>query len=142
MSYIEFSAKYWCWIVQIGTAEAATDPKAVIDGGVTTLVPTSTAESLNPAEKKVRGFQAESNSPSRGGHLHERFSALLHVSNKHHFFLQALENNRRIQAQNNAPPDFPAFVRNGYDIKIMADDYVVDDKGLIYKVIGCVHFLS
>ena len=47
---------------------------------------------------------------------------------------QALENNRRIQAQNNAPPDFPAFVRNGFDIKIMADGYDVDEKGLIYKV--------
>ena len=50
------------------------------------------------------------------------------------FSIQALENNRRIQAQNNAPPDFPAFVRQGYDIKIMADGYDVDDKGLIYKV--------
>ena len=49
--------------------------------------------------------------------------------------MQALENNRRIQAQNNAPRDFPAFVRQGYDIKIMADGYDIDDKGLIYKVI-------
>ena len=47
--------------------------------------------------------------------------------------MQSLENNRRIQAQNNAPQDFPAFVRNGYDIKIMADGYDRDDKGLIYK---------
>ena len=50
--------------------------------------------------------------------------------------MQALENNRRIQAQNNAPRDFPAFVRQGYDIKIMADGYDIDDKGLIYKVRG------
>ncbi len=47
---------------------------------------------------------------------------------------QALENNRRIQAQNNVPAGFPAFVRQGYDIKVMADGYDVDEKGLIYKV--------
>ena len=48
--------------------------------------------------------------------------------------MQSLENNRRIQTQNNAPLDFPAFVRQGYDIKIMADGYDRDEKGLIYKV--------
>ncbi|EIE25094.1 FKBP-type peptidyl-prolyl cis-trans isomerase [Coccomyxa subellipsoidea C-169] len=80
----------------IGRANAA-EPKGVVDGGVTILVPTSTADSLSPVEKK------------------------------------ALSNNRRIQAQNNVPADFPAFVRQGYDIKIMADDYTIDDKGLIYK---------
>jgi hypothetical protein len=47
---------------------------------------------------------------------------------------QVLETNRRVQAQNNAPPDFPAFVRQGYDIKVLADGYSVDSKGLIYKV--------
>ena len=51
-----------------------------------------------------------------------------------HCVAQSLENNRRIQAQNNAPIDFPSFVRQGYDIKIMADGYDRDDKGLIYKV--------
>lgn len=56
--------------------------------------------------------------------------------------MQALENNRRIQAQNNAPRDFPAFVRQGYDIKIMADGYDIDDKGLIYKVRGARDFTS
>ncbi len=47
---------------------------------------------------------------------------------------QVLETNRRVQAQNNAPPDFPAFVRQGFDIKVLADGYSVDSKGLIYKV--------
>jgi len=47
---------------------------------------------------------------------------------------QSLEINKRIQRQNNAPVDFPAFVRDGFDIKIMADDYERDNKGLIYKV--------
>ena len=45
-----------------------------------------------------------------------------------------LETNRRVQAQNNAPPDFPAFVRQGFDIKVLADGYGVDEKGLIFKV--------
>ena len=44
-----------------------------------------------------------------------------------------LETNRRVQAQNNAPPDFPAFVRQGFDIKVLADGYGVDEKGLIFK---------
>ena len=47
---------------------------------------------------------------------------------------QSLEINKRIQRQNNAPVDFPSFVRDGFDIKIMADDYERDNKGLIYKV--------
>ncbi|CAK0783627.1 hypothetical protein CVIRNUC_006826 [Coccomyxa viridis] len=46
---------------------------------------------------------------------------------------KSLENNRRIQQQNNVPSDFPSFVRQGYDIKIMADGYDIDEKGLIYK---------
>ena len=48
--------------------------------------------------------------------------------------MQVLETNRRVQAQNNSPLDFPAFVRQGYDIKVLADGYRVDDKGLIFKV--------
>ena len=47
---------------------------------------------------------------------------------------QVLETNRRVQAQNNAPEDFPAFVRQGYAIKVLADGYSVDSKGLIFKV--------
>ena len=49
---------------------------------------------------------------------------------------QVLETNRRVQAQNNSPLDFPAFVRQGYDIKVLADGYLVDAKGLIFKVRG------
>ena len=51
--------------------------------------------------------------------------------------MQVLETNRRVQAQNNSPADFPAFVRQGYDIKVLADGYLVDDKGLIFKVRAC-----
>lgn len=48
----------------------------------------------------------------------------------------ALAVNRRVQAQNAAPDDgtFPVFVRQGYDIKVLADGFVTDPgTGLIYK---------
>ncbi len=38
--------------MQIGEAQAA-EPKGVVDGGVTILVPTSIADSLSPVEKRV-----------------------------------------------------------------------------------------
>lgn len=47
---------------------------------------------------------------------------------------QALQINRRTQRQNNAPPDFPLFVREGYDMTVLASSgYQVTDDGLIYK---------
>jgi FKBP-type peptidyl-prolyl cis-trans isomerase len=47
---------------------------------------------------------------------------------------QALQINRRTQRQNNAPPDFPLFVREGYDMTVLASGgYQVTDDGLIYK---------
>jgi len=81
--------QYWNLIVQTGTAEAASDSKAVIDGGVTTLVPTSTADSLNPAEKKVRDFPGRMECPFKREDvlLHECLPVLLHVSVKHRCFL-------------------------------------------------------
>ncbi|KAK9843584.1 hypothetical protein WJX84_004988, partial [Apatococcus fuscideae] len=45
---------------------------------------------------------------------------------------QVLEQNRRRQAQNSAPRDFPSFARQGFDIKILADGYSTSN-GLIYK---------
>ena len=71
-----------------------------LDGGVTTLLPTSAEADLSPSEKT------------------------------------ALAVNRRVQAQNAAPDDgtFPVFVRQGYDIKVLADGFVTDPgTGLIYK---------
>ncbi|GIM03285.1 hypothetical protein Vretimale_8049 [Volvox reticuliferus] len=41
--------------------------------------------------------------------------------------------NRRIQAQNRVPGDFPGFVREGFDVKVVGDGYVVAPSGLIYK---------
>ncbi|WIA34136.1 hypothetical protein OEZ86_012500 [Tetradesmus obliquus] len=46
--------------------------------------------------------------------------------------------NGRVQAQNRAPIDFPAFIRQGFDITVVGDGYVMDADGLIFKdfVIG------
>lgn len=48
--------------------------------------------------------------------------------------MQVLAINKRVQAQNNAPPGFPNFVRQGYEIAILADDYQESEEGLIWKV--------
>jgi FKBP-type peptidyl-prolyl cis-trans isomerase len=72
----------------------------VLDGGTTTLLPTSAMADLSPSEKT------------------------------------ALAVNRRVQAQNAAPDDgtFPVFVRQGYDIKVLADGFTTDTAtGLIFK---------
>lgn len=46
---------------------------------------------------------------------------------------QVLEYNLRSQRQNAAPPDFPSFVRQGYDMTILADGYQISPEGLIYR---------
>lgn len=47
---------------------------------------------------------------------------------------QALQINRRTQRQNNVPPDFPLFVREGFDMTVLVSGgYQVTDDGLIYK---------
>ncbi|XP_074592447.1 peptidyl-prolyl cis-trans isomerase FKBP20-2, chloroplastic [Curcuma longa] len=44
-----------------------------------------------------------------------------------------LEQNKKIQAANNAPDDFPNFVREGFQVKVVtSDNYVTTDSGLIY----------
>lgn len=47
---------------------------------------------------------------------------------------QVLAINKRVQTQNNAPPGFPNFVREGYEIVILADGYQESQDGLIWKV--------
>ncbi|MCE3050124.1 hypothetical protein HAX54_046505 [Datura stramonium] len=43
-----------------------------------------------------------------------------------------LEQNKRIQRENNAPEDFPSFIREGFTVKVvMSDNYVKRDSGLI-----------
>ncbi|KAK2980265.1 hypothetical protein RJ640_016943, partial [Escallonia rubra] len=45
-----------------------------------------------------------------------------------------LEQNKRVQRENNAPEDFPSFVREGFDVKVVAsENYVKRDSGLIYR---------
>ncbi|KAH0884481.1 hypothetical protein HID58_060577 [Brassica napus] len=45
-----------------------------------------------------------------------------------------LEQNKRIQRENNAPDEFPNFVREGFEVKVVAsDNYVKADSGLIYR---------
>ncbi|XP_042390517.1 peptidyl-prolyl cis-trans isomerase FKBP20-2, chloroplastic-like isoform X1 [Zingiber officinale] len=44
-----------------------------------------------------------------------------------------LEQNKKIQTANNAPDDFPNFVREGFQVKVVTSDkYVTTDSGLIY----------
>ncbi|XP_021892737.1 peptidyl-prolyl cis-trans isomerase FKBP20-2, chloroplastic isoform X2 [Carica papaya] len=44
-----------------------------------------------------------------------------------------LEQNRRIQKENNAPDDFPNFVREGFEVKVVtSENYIKRDSGLIY----------
>eukprot|EP00262_Sarcandra_glabra_P003310 TRINITY_DN1396_c0_g1_i2.p1 TRINITY_DN1396_c0_g1~~TRINITY_DN1396_c0_g1_i2.p1 ORF type:complete len:262 (+),score=31.24 TRINITY_DN1396_c0_g1_i2:99-884(+) len=44
-----------------------------------------------------------------------------------------LEQNRRMQEANNAPENFPNFVREGFDVKVVtSDNYVKSNSGLIY----------
>lgn len=43
-----------------------------------------------------------------------------------------LEQNKRIQRENNAPEEFPSFVREGFTVKVVtSDNYVKRDSGLI-----------
>jgi len=46
---------------------------------------------------------------------------------------QILEYNKRIQAQNRVPREFPWFVREGFDVKIIADDFSITKDGLLTR---------
>ncbi|KAK9273583.1 hypothetical protein L1049_018393 [Liquidambar formosana] len=44
-----------------------------------------------------------------------------------------LEQNRRIQRENNAPEDFPSFVREGFQVNVVTtENYIKRDSGLIF----------
>lgn len=49
--------------------------------------------------------------------------------------VKVLAINKRVQTQNNAPLGFPNFVRDGYEIIILADGYQESPDGLIWKVV-------
>lgn len=45
-----------------------------------------------------------------------------------------LEQNKRVQRENNAPEDFPGFVREGFQVNVVtSENYVKRDSGLIYR---------
>lgn len=45
-----------------------------------------------------------------------------------------LEQNKRIQKENNAPEDFPSFIREGFQVKVVTpENYIKRDNGLIYR---------
>lgn len=45
-----------------------------------------------------------------------------------------LQQNKRVQKENNAPEDFPSFVREGFEVKVVTPEkYAKKDSGLIYK---------
>lgn len=45
-----------------------------------------------------------------------------------------LEQNRRVQRENNAPDDFPSFVREGFQVNVVtSDNYIKCGSGLIYR---------
>jgi len=50
------------------------------------------------------------------------------------FEARAIENNQKIKQYNNAPEEFPTFVREGYDVRVLtADGFITQDDGLVYK---------
>lgn len=53
--------------------------------------------------------------------------------------LQVFTLNRRVQAQNRAPDDFPGFIREGFDITIVGEGYQMDPSGYVrgdYNTVG------
>ncbi|XP_014516647.1 peptidyl-prolyl cis-trans isomerase FKBP20-2, chloroplastic isoform X1 [Vigna radiata var. radiata] len=45
-----------------------------------------------------------------------------------------LQQNQRIQKENNAPEDFPNFIREGFEVKIVSsENYLKSNSGLIYR---------
>lgn len=50
--------------------------------------------------------------------------------------LQIFTLNRRVQAQNRTPDDFPGFIREGFDITVVGEGYQIDPTN------GCVFFVK
>ncbi|KAK9911032.1 hypothetical protein M0R45_034958 [Rubus argutus] len=45
-----------------------------------------------------------------------------------------LEQNKRIQKENNVPEDFPSFIREGFQVKVVTPvNYTTSESGLIYR---------
>ena len=62
--------------------------------------------------------------------------ALKHLNTTFHlpaYHCQVLLLNQRIQSQNRAPNDFPQFIREGFDVKVIAPGFKTSPDGIIYK---------
>lgn len=62
------------------------------------------------------------------------------VANLSGYLRQVLEYNQRIQRQNNAPKEFPSFVRDKFDITIVADGYIQASNGMrlaVWRSVFC-----
>lgn len=45
-----------------------------------------------------------------------------------------LQQNKKIQEANRAPDDFPNFIREGFEVKVVtSDNYITRDSGLLYE---------
>lgn len=65
--------------------------------------------------------------PTRTG-THNGYGRLVkHV----HAQAQVLALNRRIQAQNRAPEDFPSFIRTGFDVRVVGEGYKTTPSGWV-----------
>lgn len=63
--------------------------------------------------------------------------------------VQIFSLNRRVQAQNRAPDDFPGFIREGFDVTVVGEGYEMDGNGyatwfiypcsVILKLPHCMH---
>lgn len=62
---------------------------------------------------------------------------LADVSNLSGYLRQVLEYNQRIQRQNNAPKEFPSFVRDKFDITIVAEGYSQASNGVKRHLATC-----
>lgn len=87
-----------------------------------TLFPESELANLTPAEKQVRMVSCECSSARLQRLACGRRGAAL-LSDCEHFRPQVYNLNRRIQAQQRAPAGFPGFIREGFNVKVIADGY-------------------
>jgi FKBP-type peptidyl-prolyl cis-trans isomerase len=111
--------------------EAAAQPPAPLEEPAAALQPQAVAAEQDgqPSSQRVSAA-AESDDGTGDVSLltTEAAAAVLTPTDR-----QVLALNRRVQAQNRAPKEFPAFVRQGFDIKIIADGFSADESGLVYR---------
>jgi len=110
-------------------AESAAETAAAQEG-------TAAAQGTQPAVTKIAVQTGSSSSIDGQGSLSVLLSDDIELAEDDLSVTerQALQINRRTQKQNNVPPDFPLFARDGYDMTILVSNgYKVTDDGLLYK---------